>query len=119
MGLRNEFVMRLRSILGRPGDTKHTMAVCLAFSIVFGILFLISNGFHFTVQGSKTSLAETDAKLRLGEIRLAPSKDGSCRAMKFDNRSGQFGEQKMIDCDADPTPQLGRFESIRKSFNGR
>jgi len=110
----------MRHIL-RPSDTKRAVAVCLAFSVALGILFLISNSPHFTVQVPKPSLTGADVNERLGEIRFAPTKDGSCRSVKFDNRSGQLGEEKMIDCNADPTgrDRLGPFESIRKSFSSR
>jgi hypothetical protein len=110
----------MRRILS-PSDTKRAVAVCLAFAVALGFLFLISSGPDFTVQVPKPSRAGTDVNERLGEIRFAPSKDGSCRSVKFDNRSGQLGKEKMIDCNADPTghDRLGPFESIRKSFSGR
>jgi hypothetical protein len=110
--------MSLRRTLGRP-TRKQTVAVCFGFCVA--LLLLISSGFYFTMQVPKTSLARTDADRRVGEIRLAPTKDGSCRSIKFDNRSGQLGEEKMIDCYADPMAQnhLGPFESLRKNLTGR
>jgi len=73
------------------------------------------------MQAQKNSLVRTDADRRVGEIRLAPTKDGSCRSIKFDNQSGRLGEEKMIDCYADPIAHdhLGPFESIRKSLTDR
>jgi hypothetical protein len=108
----------MRRILGHPSATKQTVAVCLAFSVLLGLLLLTSRDFHFPMQLTKSHVG-TDADRRLGEIRFAPAKDGRCRSIKFDNQSGQLGEEKMIDCDTDPTGNLAPFEAIRKSFKGR
>jgi len=99
----------------RPREIKRTVVVSLAFSAVLGISILISIVFHFTTM----SLARTDTIPQMGEIRFPPTKDGSCRTIKFDNHTGQPMQGETTDCDAGPTVRLGPFESIRKSFNGQ
>jgi hypothetical protein len=111
-----------RRVIGRPTRSKRTLAVCLAFSITLGLLLSILSGFHFTRLVPKPSRVGIEASRQVGEIRFARKKDGSCRAIKFDNYSGQFGEETIIDCDANPIPHnhlVDAFESFRKSFNGR
>jgi hypothetical protein len=111
-----------RSIIGRPASRKLTVTACSALSIALGLLLLMSSSFHFTRMISKTPRMGTDANRQIGEIRFARNKDGSCRVIKFNNYSGQFGEETIVDCDANPVPHshlVDAFESFRKGFNSR
>jgi hypothetical protein len=111
-----------RRIFGRPTSRKLTVTACSAFSIALGLLLLMSSGFHFTRMVSKTPRVGIDASGQVGEIRFARNKDGSCRVIKFNNYSDQFGEEKTIDCETHPTPHghlVDAFESFRKGFNSR
>jgi hypothetical protein len=111
-----------QAIIGRPTSRKLTVTVCSAFSIALGLWLLMSSSFHFTRMVSKTPRVGIDATGQVGEIRFARNKDGSCRVIKFNNYSGQFGEEKIIDCDANPMPHshlVDAFESFRKGFNSR
>jgi hypothetical protein len=107
--------MLLHRIIGRPRGISRTVVVSVVFSVVLGVLYLMSNDFYFR-QVSKMSPSETHF---VSEIRLAPDKDGNCRSIKVDRHFDQIGEEKIIDCDADPTAHLGPFQAIRKNFNGQ
>jgi hypothetical protein len=114
--------MGLRPIIGRPTGRKLTVTACSAFSIALGLWLLMSSGFHFTRMVSKTPRVGIDASRLAGVIRFARNKDGSCRVIKFNNYSGQFGEETIIDCEARPMPHshlVDALESFRKGFNSR
>jgi hypothetical protein len=114
--------MGLRPIIGRPTGRKLTVTACSAFSIGLGLWLLMSSSFHFTRMVSKTPRMGANANRQVGEIRFARNKDGSCRVIKFNNYSGQFGEETIIDCDANPVAHshlVDAFESFRKGFNSR
>jgi hypothetical protein len=103
--------------LDQPNLRKQTVIVCLTFFVMIGFAFSMSNSIHFTMQSP--TRVETIASHRLGEIRLAPNRDGNCRSITFDNQSAQIKEDNVIDCGGDRKAHLGPFDSISKRLNGR
>jgi len=107
--------MNLRSIIGQSDAAKQAVTICL----VFLMLLLISSVFHFATQWP--TRAQVGAGPGLGELRFAPDERGDCRTIKFDSRSVEIEEDRVIDCHLDSRPRsyLGPFESLQKRLNGR
>jgi hypothetical protein len=112
-------MMRSPTKRSRSNAAKQTAAVCLMIAAAIGLLVLIPHSSLFTKQAQIPS-AETDATRYVGEIRLAPARDGRCRVIAFENRSGELWDKGLMPCDLDPSAQeqAGRLGSISKSFKG-
>jgi len=96
---------------------KQMVGIGVLIAAVIGVIMLMPHSSLFTRQAARAPPA-TEAERYGGEIRLAPTEDGRCRALAFDNRSGQFVDKGLMPCNSEPsTPELlGRLGTISKTF---
>jgi hypothetical protein len=95
--------------------------VCLIFAITVGHALFKTFQSHFSTPVARI---ESDAEMRTGTIRLAPTRGDLCRELEFDNPSGRFRDKGLKPCDG-PAVQnqsdrpITTFDKVRDSFNNR
>ena len=112
----------MRSPTNRKSSSavKQAVGIGVAIAAAIGLLMIIPNSSLFTKHAGQTPPEGTDAYQYVGEIRLAPTEDGRCRVIAFDNRNERFWDKGLMPCEPDPSAQeqVGRLGSISKSFKG-
>src|ERR1700730_6246086 len=105
-------LMRLRiSVGGRVWLT----GAGLIIAIIICLLIFLSKSFlkHAPrLEPRVNNRSEND----IGVIRLAPTNEGTCRVIAFDNRSGKFEDRGSVACDNDGRNHFDRFDAIREGF---
>jgi hypothetical protein len=110
--------MRAPTRRGGSNALGQAVGIGMLLAAAIGLAILIPNSSLFTKHEQPIPQDDTDAGQYTGEIRLAPTADGRCRVIAFDNRSGRLWDAGLMPCDADASApeQLGRLDSISKSF---
>jgi len=110
--------MRSSTNRGRASSVKQAIGICVLIALAIGLLTFIPQSSLFTKQAPQTFRDGTDTDRYAGEIRMAPTADGRCRVIAFDNRSEGFWDKGLMPCDLDPSTQEqgGRLGSISKGF---
>jgi hypothetical protein len=108
-----------------------TLAERRAYAALAGVylIFVIAVGFALfkplqTLFSTAVLHSESEAEMRTGTIRFAPTHDDLCRELEFDNPSGRFRDKGLKPC-GEPAPKnqsdkpITTFDKIRDSFNNR
>ena len=95
--------------------------VCLIFVFVVGLTLLMPRQSLFSTHPLRS---ESDAEMRTGTIRLAPTHDDLCRELEFDNPSGRFRDRGLTPCGESAAQNESNqpatpFDKIREGFNNR
>src|ERR1700730_8306376 len=97
--------MRSPTKRGSSSTVKQAVGVGVAIAAAIGLLMIIPNSSLFTKHAGQIPPDGTDAYQYAGEIRSAPTEDGRCRVIAFDNRRERFWDKGLMPSALHPPAQ--------------